>query len=57
MKDTEFNALKLQASICPEAIRWPTGYTHWQKLGAAVTEARDRTSRTLAAMDEVDRES
>ena len=57
MKDDEFAQLKLAASICPKAVRWPTGFTHWQKLSAAVTEARSRVSETLAAMDEVDAES
>ena len=54
MKDAEYFDLKIKATICPEAIRWPTEYTHWKKLGAAVTEARERVSKALKAMDEVD---
>ena len=54
MKDEEFAELKIKATICPEAIRWPTEYTHWKKLHGAVNEARDCTARALRAMDEVD---
>ena len=54
MKDDEFAQLKLAASICPQAEQWPTQYTHWQKLGGAVAEARSRAGQTLAAMDVID---
>jgi hypothetical protein len=53
MDDKTYADLKLKATICPEQVRWPTQFTHWQKLHGAVDEARQRVSETFAAMDAI----
>ena len=56
MKDIEFSALRLRATIVPQQVRWPAPeYLHWQRLHEAVNEARERVSKAYTLMDEIDR--
>jgi hypothetical protein len=57
MEDSAYNALKLKATICPEQVRWPNQYVHWQRLHQVVNEARERVSKAYALMDEIDRKA
>ena len=54
MEDSAYNALKLKVTICPEQVRWPTQYTHWERLHQVVNEARERVSKACVQMDEID---
>jgi len=56
MMDEAFS-LRLQASIAPASIRWPTKIEHWDRMHAAVQTARSGVSRALAAMDRVDQDT
>ena len=53
MDDDEFNELQLKMAIAPSQARWPTGYTHWEKLHAVPDEARRRVAQALEKMNEV----
>jgi hypothetical protein len=56
MNDKEFFELELRATICPGQCEWPKPeYDHWRKLHGVADEARERVTRALAAMDEIDR--
>ena len=55
MEDSAYNALKLKATICPEQVRWPTQYTHWERLHEVVNEARERVSKAYLQMADIDR--
>ena len=57
MKDSDYNELKLKVTICPEQVRWPTQFTHWERLHRVVNEARERVGKAYAPMDEVDANS
>lgn len=58
MTDGEYNDLKLKVLITPEAERWPPPkYTHWERLHAVPTEARERVAKAFAAIDAVDKDA
>jgi hypothetical protein len=56
MNDQEFFELQLRATIVPQQVRWPAPEcVHWQRLHAAVDEARARVRKAYIQMDEIDR--
>ena len=55
MNNQEFSELQLRATIVPEAERWPDDLLHWQRMKAAVMEARERVSKAYSQIDEIDR--
>ena len=58
MDDKSFEDLKLRMTIVPGQARWPAPeYLHWQRLHAAVDEARERVSQAYAQMDKIDRDA
>lgn len=58
MKDDEYDAMRIRASICPGLeTRWPPAETsHGIALHKCANEMRDHVSKTLAAIDAVERD-
>ena len=54
MKDDEYNAMRIRASICPNLERWPTDTTHWAALHRAGGEMRTIVSKGLKEIAAVD---
>ena len=54
MDDSEFDALRLRSSICPNLERWPTDTTHWAALVRAGGEMRAIVSKGLKEIAAVD---
>jgi hypothetical protein len=54
MSDKEFRELELKASIAPSQSQWPTEHLHWQRINAAVFEARSLLGKFLEAVDEIE---
>jgi hypothetical protein len=42
MNAQSFRELELLALVCPSQPGWPTDTTHWQLLGQAAVETRNR---------------
>ena len=51
---SEFDALRLRSSICPNLERWPTDTTHWAALVRAGGEMRAIVSKGLQEIAAVD---
>jgi hypothetical protein len=54
MDDKAFGELQIAAMIAPSSVKWPTDLVHWQRIHAAVTEARTRVKAAYQLMAKID---
>jgi hypothetical protein len=57
MNDAEYSDLQLRATIAPQQTQWPAPeLVHWQRLHAAVDEARELVGLTFKSIAEIERD-